>query len=551
MTSAPWTKNWGNAGAKSAISPLGESSLTAEIPKRTTWFTFSAEPALSACIGVVYFLFCLAVQASTGAWRASFVAYPDEPSHFVGAVMVRDWLLSGQWTTPLRFAQDYRTHYPFFALGYWPPAFSVVTALDFLVAGVGRVQALLIPAVCAAFTAWLIFRLLRQRTGVPAAVSAGAIYLSFPAVQTWFCAVMVDHMTACLCIATAVCLLRYLEQPGYANGVLLAVTYAVAILSKYSGAYLVVLPWAAVLLFRRRRALLREPSFLIQPVILALLVGPWVLWTKGLAYSGLPAAQPALTAARAAAFLLQTFKIFPPALMAVVILGLLAMLALPGSWREDIGVLSLLCAGHLSFLFLSPVGAEQRYVLAPAAALLVIAFAGWAAALERMPGYARYRNAAQAVAVVLAAGFVLIHYGDYPRPKTYPIQSIVETILKNRAWADQRIVLPSDLEGAFIAEFVTRERHRPSCYLVRPTRTFARSDWFGGNYSPLFNTSEQMLDYFRQNPVALVIWHEHPEETQQVHERLLDSVLRHNPSMWHEAGQTTSWAIYEQVPQPR
>lgn len=80
------------------------------------------------------------------------LAYPDEPSHFVGAVLVRDWLVSGRWFAPLEFARNYYDHYPFFAVGYWPPLFSIVTGLWLLVAGVGRLQALLIPAVFAAGT---------------------------------------------------------------------------------------------------------------------------------------------------------------------------------------------------------------------------------------------------------------------------------------------------------------------------------------------------------------------------------------------------------------
>jgi len=107
-------------------------------------------PLLSACVAAAFLAFCLLVQYVSGAWSAGFVAYPDEPSHFVGAAMFRDWLVSGQWFTPLEFARNYYDHYPYFAVGYWPPLFSVVTGLWMLVAGVGRVQALFIPAVFAA-----------------------------------------------------------------------------------------------------------------------------------------------------------------------------------------------------------------------------------------------------------------------------------------------------------------------------------------------------------------------------------------------------------------
>jgi 4-amino-4-deoxy-L-arabinose transferase-like glycosyltransferase len=508
----------------------------------------------AALLWSAYFLFCLVVQASTGAWQAGFVAYADEPSHFVGAVMIHDWLRSGQWFTPSQFARDYYNHYPFFAVGYWPPLFYLLTGVLFLVAGVGRMQALLVPAACAATTAWLVFRLLKHRAGTVAAVCAGFLYLSLPAVQACLCSFMVDHLTACLCIAASVCFVRYLERPGYRNGILSGVSCAGAILSKYSAAYIAALPWVAILLLRRT-GLLRKPSFLIQPIVIALMVGPWALWTWRLAFYGLLAHRPALTASRAVSIIVTTFEIFPPVLMGVVVLGLLALLFRRRAWQEDVGLLGLLCAGHLAFLFVSPVLAEPRYLLAPAASLLVLSCAGWAATLPRLAETRRFTGAITASTAVLTSVFVLVYFGSYPRPAQHPIRPIVETVLKNKAWAGQRLVVPSDLEGPFIAEFVAQERPRPASYLLRPDKILASSDWFGGHYTPFFATPEQMMEYFRRNPVRLIIWHDQPGRIQVEDQRVLGEMLRKNPLVWRNAeilgsagGATASWAVYEYVP---
>ena len=263
--------------------------------------------------------------------------------------MVRDWLVSGQWFAPLEFARNYYDHYPFFAVGYWPPLFSVVTGLWLLAAGVGRSQALLIPAVFAAGTGWLVFHFVRQRLGMVVGLCAGALYLSLPAVRQWMCAVMADHMTAFLSISVAACLLHYLKQPVLWNGIFCGVACGCAILSKYSAAYTLALPFLAVLLLRRFE-LLKKPSLLVQPFVVALIVGPWALWTRGLASFGLPSERGAFAGNRAASFVLVTFEIFPPALMAVVVLGLIVLLIRPRAWREDLVVLSLLCAGHVVVL---------------------------------------------------------------------------------------------------------------------------------------------------------------------------------------------------------
>ena len=505
----------------------------------------------SACMAAACLTFCLVVQGFSGSWSAGFLAYPDEPSHFVGAVMARDWLASGRWLAPFQFARNYYDHYPFFAVGYWPPLFSVVTGLWMLVAGVGRLQALLIPAVFAAGTGWLVFRFVRRRVGIVAGVCAGTLYLSLPVVRQWMCAVMVDHMTAFLCIAAAACLLRYLKRPVLWNGILCAVCCGCAILSKYSALYLVALPFLAVLLVRRLE-LLRKPSFLVQPLVVGLMVGPWVLWTRRLASYGLPSQSEALTAKRAASFVLATFKIFPPVLMAVVILGLIALLLRPRAWREDLVVLGLLCAGHLAFLFLSPVGAEQRYLLVPAAVFLVASFAGWSEVLALMSHGGRWASGIPVFVAILTIVFVVSQFSHFARLPQDRIRSVVAFIVKDPARAAQRIVAPPNLEGPVIAEFLAQSRRRPYDYLLRPSKLLAHSDWFGHNYSSVFVTPEEMMEYFRRNPVNLIIWNERPESTLKAHARIMSEMLRHYPLSWHKVlsldsagGSASSWAVYE------
>lgn len=512
-------------------------------PSGTSWL-------FSACTAAAGFTFCLLIQGLSGAWSAGFVAYPDEPAHFVGAVMVRDWLVSHQWSAPLAFARNYYDHYPFFAVGYWPPLFSIVAGLWLLVAGVGRLQALLIPAVFAAATGWLVCRWVRRRAGMVAGLCAGALYLSLPAVRQSMCAVMVDNMTAFFCIAAAVCLLRYLKQPVFLNGIIYGVACACAILSKYSAAYTLALPVLAILLLRRLE-LLRKPSFLVQPFVVALIVGPWAMWTRNLALYGLPAERVALTVKHAASFVLATFEIFSPVLMVFIVLGLIALLVRPRAWREDFVVLSLLGGGHLAFLISSPVGVEPRYLLVPAAAVLVASFAGWSEALTWMSHGGRQASVISGFAAILTAVFVVSQFGSFARMPQDHIRNAVAFIAKDPARAAQCVVVPPTLEGPVIAEFVAQSRHRPDHYLLRPSKILARGDWFAF-YSFAFATSGEMMEYFRQHPVSLIMWNERPEVTLNQHGATLKEMLQQYPLWWHkvksfssQGGLASSWTIYE------
>src|SRR5579883_898221 len=213
-------------------------------------------------VGVLFLLFCLLIQARSGSWNADFGFYPDEASHFIGSVMLRDWLASGKWSTPLQFARTYYDHYPYLAIGYWPPLFNVVTGVWMLLAGVGRAQALMIPAICAAGTAWLVFRFVREHAGPMVGLCAGFAYLSIPAVREWMCTVMVDHMTAFLVLLAGYSFVRYARNTSLFNSCLLGTVCGLAILSKYSAAYAAGLPFLAILVRRNWR-----------------LLADWRLWT--------------------------------------------------------------------------------------------------------------------------------------------------------------------------------------------------------------------------------------------------------------------------------
>jgi 4-amino-4-deoxy-L-arabinose transferase-like glycosyltransferase len=504
----------------------------------------------SILAGAALFAFCLLVQYASGCWQSGFVAYPDEPAHFVGAAMVRDWLASGRWFSPYGFASDYYTHYPYFAIGYWPPLFSIVTGLWMIMAGVGRIQALLVPAACAAGTAGLIFHMVRRRAGEAAGLCAAVLYLNLPASREWMCAVMVDHMTAMLSLAAAVCVLRSIERPGMWNTILGAAVCASAILSKYSAAFVLLLPLAVPLVLRSRRNLLTRPAFLMQPVLVLAIVGPWVLWTSRLATYGLPSHREALTAWRVASFAAMALRMFPPVWLVAIAIGIAALLLRPAAWRADLAMIGIFAAGQMALLIVSPVGPEPRYFLGIAAALLIASFAGWVEISKLALPAARSKIALPALGSALA----LAYLGSYSQPLLrIPRNQIAEAVVAitaDPAAKGRRILVPSNLEGPFVAEFVARSSYRPDHFLTRPNRLLARSDWFGDHYSPLLTTPEQMQDFFERNPVDLVILDAEPRPEIRIHERLLEMTLLSYPDSWRRLAPPGKeppgrWTIYE------
>lgn len=514
----------------------------------------SREAASPGWVAAAYLLFCLLVQASAGAWNAPFAGFPDEPAHFVGSVMLRDYLAGGLASGPLDFARNYYSHYPYFAVGYWPPLFYAITGFWFLIAGVGRIQALLIQAGAAAGMAWLVYKLTRKRAGPVIGFCAGLLLLSLPDTRSLLCAVMADVPTAFFCLAAAACLIRYFEETTYRNGIYFALCAACAVLTKYSGLYICALPFAALVCLRRLD-LLRRPSFLSQPLLVALAVGPWAVYSARFTFVGLPNQPVGLAANRIVSFSIEVFRLFPPVLAAVVVLGLFALIALPRVWRADVAVLALMYPCLVVFLVFSPVDPERRYLLAGAAGLLALSSAGWAAFVELLPGRGGpWARAVPWLCLALTLTATAKPLLDHPTAPKWPTRSVVGAIVTNPVWAGKKIVVAPGLEGPMIAEFAAQDRHRPGYELKRPNKIFATMDWFGGNYACRFQSSAEMMAYLREHPVDLIVWRSGPIDGLSMHERLMSEMLRDNPLAWRRvpwSGASSSYEIYEYVPAPQ
>ncbi|MGA2149437.1 MAG: glycosyltransferase family 39 protein [Bryobacteraceae bacterium] len=530
--------------------------MTGELPKQAMSGRPTQTPGWKrllapAAIAVVYLAFCLLLDTATGAWHAPFVAYPDEPAHFVGSAMFHDWLLSGRLLQPMAFARQYYEHYPYFAVGHWPPLFYAAVGSWFLLAGVGRWQALVIPAVCAAGSAWLLFALARRRGGTVAGFCAGLLYLCLPYVQQTTTMVMVDHVTTFLSLVVLFLCLGLVRNPSLAGGVRCALACAAAVLTKYDAIYLCALPFALTLC-TGRLAWWRKPAFWLQPLIVAVLVGPWAWWTARLAAYGLPPGRSLLDPGRPLDILNVLWHMLPVPLVAPLALGLIALLAFPSRWGvEEIGT-GLVAAGSAGFLLISPVGAEPRYLLVPAAALLALSIFGWAALLAKASGTARRTAVACLVAGTLTFG--LVEWGRFPRPAPYPVETLVKAVVGDSRWRGQRILVPPNLEGAFIAEFVWLGPQEPPYQLVRPNKAFTSQGWNGENYSSRMHSPEEMIAYLEQRPVSLILWEDRPLNELRPHERVMGEMLKNYPARWRPvfalngASASPAWFIFEYVP---
>jgi len=510
-------------------------------------FASPRHPWLLALACAAYTFTILLYQGLQGAPKAAFGGYPDESSHYISGLLVRDYLLSGFSMSPLRYAADYYIHVPFFAVGYWPPLFYTAEALWMILFGFSRPAVLVFIALIAAASATLLFACLRDEFGNLAAFGAGFLFLLSPIVLWGSGLVMTDLLVTLLSFAATLSLARYLDSARMWPMLAFSVLAAATILTKSSGAFLAIVPPLAVLVSHKLN-LVRRFSFWVGPLVVAVLCAPWFLLTRGLITRGYEKYQkPGL---------MDTLGQLGLGLL--VNLVWLAPLILIGAWRMFRGprpmpgfaaVCLMQPAAVLVFLIMAPVGNESRYLTPALPVLMILAMYGIRALADVAPPARR---------TLVMAGLVVFFIGSFVALAAYRLDPVPADTLRPIAnFVIERnyhsVLVPSDSEGPMIAEISEREMDRLAIFLVRPSKLLAQTDLNGLVYPAIYKTKEETQALFDQLPLDGLVVRMNPPEDAAEHEILLRDMILAFPNRWHlvrsfgDASSSAGYAVYEPV----
>jgi hypothetical protein len=481
---------------------------------------------------VLYLAYTVFCQWMADAPTAGFGTFPDEPAHYIGGLLVRDYAAMGARHNPLAFAEDYRQYLPYFAIGHWPPLFYCFEAMWVLLFGSARGAVLLLEALFATGTAGLIFYMLRREAGWFTGFCGGVLFLALPEVQRQFCTVMIDVPVTFWSICATVFAARFLASERRGDSVAFAVCAAAACLTKYSALYICALCFLGAAVLGRWR-LFRTWTLWLQPAIILALVGPWVWFTSKLALQdlqmdlvGLPNHPRETLIARVMMYVKSTINTVPVSVWLLIGLGLAAWVFRRKLWSETRVIFLLHPCILLAFIITSHVASDRRYFIPGAAALLVAALAGvdgWRGPLRR-----------HALAVVGGCTVLTIGWSMYAgtplRPNLdYPV---ADRILAESRWKNAAILMPEDAEGPMIAELAMKDPRRPGYRLLRPDKALASDDWFGGNYKSFCQTPAEAQAILDQLQVQLVILRSRPPRYQRSHEVMLRMAVADQPDTW-------------------
>ncbi len=477
-----------------------------------------------AVVGVIGF------QMTSGAWASDLGGDPDEPAHAVTSLMVRDYLAGGLGQNPLAFAQRYYEDFPKVALGHYPPGYYALAGVWML--PWAAPQALFaLQALFAGCLAVLVFRAaLRLRLNPVAAVFAALLVILVPVTLKLTQQVMADLMLTCLCLMAVEAWARFMEQPRAGRALLFGALAAAAILTKGSGLALALVPAVAVLL-TGRWALLKTVSFWLAGVPVALLAGPWMLYSTKITQEGMVKVGAVQYFTKGLAFYTRAAGwTFGWLMLALTVAGLILVISRGRkAGQVDLRIASLLglLAGTLAVMLLVPAGYSSRYFMPIVPVMVLLALS--VVDLLQQP----WRPWGLAGLLVVTLG--LTKGGEMKQVQGF--NRAVDQALQESAATPRRWLVSSDPrgEGAIIAAgaFASEQRAPSSLRIHRASKELGSTDWLGRDYQGAFATPAELLAHLDKRGITQVFVDlSVPEKLTPPHEALLLQALRGDAARW-------------------
>lgn len=487
------------------------------------------------------------LQSFAGAYRAEFGSEPDEAAHYITGLMIHDYVAHGFPGHPMQFAKNYYEHYPKVALGHWPPMFYVIQCAWTLIFSPSRISIMLLMALLTAAAAMFLFDFLRAKFGVWKALAGVLLFLYLPLVQQFASAVMTEIPITLLLLVAAKFWARFMENERTKYSILFGLVASIAILVKFSGFSLALVPLFSLLMTRRFN-LLKKRAFWAAAIVVVVIVGPWTIATLKIAREGMAGESVGWSFTHVAIpyYFGKLTQMCGMTVLLASLIGLGFTLARRSMMTSADTALGSLLLSIVTFHMLVPTGFEARHLIPAAPALIYFAWIGadWIATQMTTPRLSLLKTSALVFGFI-AAIFVLTVF-HIPRKGYAGFGAVAKNLITNSP-PHSTLLVASDArgEGMFISEVAMREK-RPGHFVQRASKKLAASTWEGGAYhltyckkmgdksGTEYSTADQLAALLNQDSVEYIIIDDSvPKENQSKHLALLRAAVAQHSSDFH------------------
>jgi hypothetical protein len=494
----------------------------------------------------VLFAASLILSSLSGALQSEFGRHQDEGMHYVTGLLVQDFATSGQWRSPMSFAQQYYLHFPKVALGQWPPGFSLLQAAWGLLFGVSRVSMLVGMNVLTAWLAFLVYRAGARYFGAVWGALGALLLIAAPLTQESTAMVMAEVPLAAASFLAIAAFVRFLESARTRDAVMFGLWSSAAIMIKGNG-WVICLAAPLILLCTGKFRLLLDKGLWIAALLIGVLCVPFTAFTMRIVAQGMDTrtfpgfAYEWASLGKHLGFVIGLLGI-PLTIIAVI--GASASLFRRSSdlfWKS----LTIYGLAIVIFHVAVPSSIEPRklYQIVPVMCLLVLR--GLQVLITRS---LLERPVVSQTARLVAAGAVGLLFmltGFLLLPRYTPGFGPAVASLIGRAETPGAAVLISsnpelaDSEAALIAEWASRERNRGT-YLIRATKLLSHPPTVADQTDYVLNFSDRasVLQALSSIPVSFVILDTATARAVYPHHELLRAALAGDSAEWERVYHT-------------
>lgn len=447
-------------------------------------------------LDLVGFLVCIALLALAMALLHALdsgLSGSDEGSHFLNGYLVWSYLAEGIGQSPIEFAKEFYLHYPKISIGHWPPLYYAFLGCLFFVLPHSPTWFMVVNLFVGVLPALVVGRVSRVALGSRWAVLASVVCVMTPICLGNTMRLMLDQALATVCLLAAMIWNRYAKEPYLKDGLLYALTAAIAIMVKGNGWMLGLFPLVHILLVSRWSLLCNWRTY-VSVFFGLLIVSGWTIATYKISSDGFNfkwgvdyflRALPTFTVG-----LYETFG--PIGSAAVFVGGIWTFLGEQDTTRGDIGkVCVALALSTVLFHSIVPVDLDIRYMSPAVPPLTILLVIGVRWVVRFFSGVV---SPSLGVFLILSAvlcipGFQFLHER---RPRFDMRMDVVAERIAELGHAVVVVDGTPGVEGALIAEVALRDPKR-SVFVVRSSQLLADSSFMGNRYTLRVDSPQAVL----------------------------------------------------------
>ncbi|MCP4347419.1 MAG: hypothetical protein GY795_18090 [Desulfobacterales bacterium] len=502
-------------------------------------------------ICIIFFGIQLGLQTANGAFVSEWGGHPDEAAHYVTGLMVRDYAASLELFSPMKFAENYYIHYPKVAIGHWPPVFYIIQAAWMLIFSHSRISIILLMAFLSTLLAGTLFLTVKKEYGYCTAILTGLLLIALPLTRKYSGMVMAEIPVALFSTWAVLCFGLFLDTEKCRWSLGFALFAVLAVLTKGNALALAMVPPLS-LLFTRRFYLLSRMSFWYPALIVLALCGPWYWLTLDMVTNGWHKESVSVnfTIAAIPFFLSHFVKIVGIGLFLLIVPGFMNKIVSPyrkkaiqGKWAAFAALLVSVYVFH----FIVPAGMENRHLLTAVPAQMMFFAAGISCMVGvlprklnffRKPSFNLTQSRRLAMLTIAILGVFTWENFAIPGKEWHGFGEVAQRLVSVPDFKKSVVLISSDErgEGIFISEVAMREQ-RPDHMVFRASKVLSKSRWNGSEYTLLYRTPEEIMNFFEKLPLGIIVFdNSTPEGHHTEHHQLLKKTTEYYAGHWETIG---------------